>query len=221
LGIAQEVQARARGDSDTGPAPELDISRVVRPERFITPEVSGLTVGVPVLKDGKPSGQWVVYLRWADGRRESMALPDALDLGGDAKLWLHPAPGEPSIDQTPSWAEADRRAWLAGEVAPDPADVFQRVCECIAHFIDFPADCAPATTATLALWVMLTYSYPAWSAVPYLYLGGPAGSGKTRVFEVLSRLVFRPLQSSNLSAAALFRTLDSRGGTLGFRRNQA
>src|SRR4051812_6095213 len=61
---------------------------------------------------------------------------------------------------------------------------------------------------------MLTYVYVAWDAVPYLYVGGPAGSGKTRVFELLSRLCFRPLVSSNLSAPALFRTLHDRGGTL-------
>lgn len=50
--------------------------------------------------------------------------------------------------------------------------------------------------------------------VPYLFLTGPAGSGKTRVFELLMRLVYRPLTSSNLSAPALFRTLHDRGGTL-------
>ena len=66
----------------------------------------------------------------------------------------------------------------------------------------------------LALWVMLTYVYVAWDAVPYLFVTGPAGSGKTRVFELLSRLCFRPLLSSNLSAPALFRTLHDRGGTL-------
>jgi hypothetical protein len=70
------------------------------------------------------------------------------------------------------------------------------------------------TTLTLALWTLLTYVYVAWDAVPYLYVGGPAGSGKTRVFELLSRLCFRPLVSSNLSAPALFRTLHDRGGTL-------
>lgn len=68
--------------------------------------------------------------------------------------------------------------------------------------------------ATLSLWIMLTYLYVAWDAVPYLFVNGPAGSGKTRVFELLSRLAFRPLSSSNLSAPALFRTLHDRGGTL-------
>ena len=41
-----------------------------------------------------------------------------------------------------------------------------------------------------------------------------SASGKTRVFELLSRLVFRGFSSSNLSAPALFRTLHEKGGTL-------
>jgi hypothetical protein len=83
-----------------------------------------------------------------------------------------------------------------------------------AHATGNSADPPHPLIATLALWTMLTYAYVAWDAVPYLFVNGPAGSGKTRVFELLSRLVFRPLASSNLSAAALFRTLHDRGGTL-------
>jgi hypothetical protein len=81
-------------------------------------------------------------------------------------------------------------------------------------YIDLPAEHAEGTVATLALWTMLTYLYPAWPAVPYLYVGGPLGSSKTRVFEIPQQLVYRPLSSSNLTAALLFRTLHERGGTL-------
>ncbi len=214
LSIAREIQERKQAPAQSATATELDVSRIVRPERFITPEVSGLGVAIPTLCDGRPAGRWMLYLRWADGRREAMELPDSLVLSDGGKLWIHPTPGEPSVRQVPAWTEADRKAWLAGSEPPDPAEVFQRLCKCIAHFIDFPSDRAPGMAATLALWAMLTYAYPAWPAIPYLYLGGPMGSGKTRVFEVLSRLVFRPLQSSNMTGAALFRTLHSRGGTL-------
>jgi hypothetical protein len=52
--------------------------------------------------------------------------------------------------------------------------------------------------------------------VPYLFIGGPLGSGKSRTFEILSRVVFRPLSSSNLTGPALFRTLHNQGGALLF-----
>jgi len=61
---------------------------------------------------------------------------------------------------------------------------------------------------------MFTYVYPAWTALPYLSVGGPIESGKSTLFDVLARLVFRPLRSSNVTAPMLFRTLDQQGGTL-------
>jgi hypothetical protein len=75
---------------------------------------------------------------------------------------------------------------------------------------------ASGTVATLAIWSMLSYCFQAWDAVPYLYVGGPMGSGKSTLFGILNRLVHRPLASSNLTGPALFRTLHDRGGTLLF-----
>ncbi len=207
--------------STSAPAPvgspaELDISRIVRPELFLTEDVAGITVPVVIDAGGKPVARWQQYLRWSDGRRECRPLPAAIDLADNSRLWIHPTPGEPSMTATSGWSGASRRAWLAGAQAARPADVFKSVCERIAYFVDLPPDVAPGTTATLALWSMLSYAYPAWDAVPYLYIGGPLGSGKSRVFEILSRVVFRPLQSSNLTAPALFRTLHDRSGVLLF-----
>lgn len=61
---------------------------------------------------------------------------------------------------------------------------------------------------------MLSYCYPVFPAVPYLYLAGPAGSGKTRTMDLIGRMVFRPMFSSNTTAANIFRSLHARGGVL-------
>ena len=215
LNIADEVlKAQNKQQSEAKPAAELDVSHIVRPERFITPEVSGLTVAIPTLRDDRPASRLKLHLCWMDGKREVVDMPESLTLPDGRKLWIHPTPGVPSNLDMPAWSKKARQAWLAGEYSVGAADVFQRLCKCIAHYVYFPESVAPGTTATLALWVLMTYCYPAWSAIPYLYLGGPAGSGRTRVFEVLSRLILRPLQSSSLSAAALFRTLHDKGGVL-------
>jgi len=215
LSIADEVyKAQNMPQGAIMPAEELDVSHIVRPERFITPEVSGLAVSIPTLRDGSPSSYWKLLLQWADGKREAMDMPESVTLPDGSKLWIQPRPGSPSIFDMPAWSKEARQAWLDGGHSVDAADVFQRLCKCIAHYVYFPEDVAPGTTATIAMWVLMTYCHQAWSAIPYLYFGGPLGSGKTRVFEVLSRLVFRPLQSSSISAAALFRTLHDMGGTL-------
>jgi hypothetical protein len=141
-------------------------------------------------------------------------LGSIIDLPAGGRLWIHPSPSEPTPTMKPGWSQEARRKWLAGEPAPDPAEVFKGLCARFAHFLDFPKAEAPGVTATLALWAIHTYCYQAWPAVPYLFVSGPLGSGKSRVFEIVGRLVFRPLASSNTTAAALFRTLHTQGGVV-------
>jgi hypothetical protein len=200
----------------SGDSVELDIARIVRPELFITQELCGLTVPVVIDREGEPAAKWTLVLRWADGRRECRELSSCIALPDNTKLWIHPFPGEPSMTTAAGWSAASRRAWLGDSAAPNAADLFKQLCERINYFIDLPPDVAAGTTATLALWSMLTHVFQAWDSVPYLFVGGPMSSGKTRVFEILSRLVRRPLQSSNLTAPALFRSLNDHGGTLLF-----
>jgi hypothetical protein len=204
------------GAGEDDQTPELDLRGIVRPELFFHPAASGISVPVVVRADGRTAGRYVTYIQWADGRRERRELADSLDLPGGGRLWFHPSPAEPPVSAVAGWSAEGRRRWLEGVPAPDPADLFRRVCERVAYFLDLPPDVAKETTATLAVWTMLTYGYPAWPAIPYLFVGGPLGSGKTRVFEILARLVFRALVTSNLTAPALFRTLHDRGGVVLF-----
>jgi hypothetical protein len=218
LKIAANLASRPKGKGgelmDSATLSELDTSRIVRPERFIVSEVSGLAVPSTIKQGEGISGRWRLYLRWNDGRREQRSLGSKIDLPGADPLWIYPEPCEPIINVKPGWSQEARMRWLDREPAPNPAEVFKELCGRIAYFLDLPKWEAPGVTATLACWVFLTYCYQAWPAVPYLYIGGPLGSGKSRVFEILNRLIFRPLTSSNTTAAALFRTLHTRGGTL-------
>jgi len=197
---------------------EIDVNNVVRPELFFTNKVCGLAVPTMVGVGDKPAGRWRQYLRWTDGRREAVDLPPFLELPDD-RLWLQPQPPAPTptiVRGLGRWSAASRRRWLDGGGAVDPAAVFRRVCQQISEFVEFPKRSSTGDLAVISLWTVLGYLYPAWPAVPYLYFGGPVGSGKSRAFEVLARLVFRPRVSSNLTGPALFRTVHNYGGTLLF-----
>jgi Protein of unknown function (DUF3631) len=68
---------------------------------------------------------------------------------------------------------------------------------------------------TLALWAMHTYALDAADCTPYLHASSAEKrSGKTRLIEVAALLVREPLQSANISDAALFRVVDDRHPTV-------
>jgi hypothetical protein len=194
---------------------ELGDSRVVRPERFILPTVSGLTVARQVLRDGKPTTEWQLMLRWSDGRREAVPLPESLLEKGE-QVFLDPQPPSPSRDTHQGWSADGRKAWLAGEPTLEPAELCQLLVESFAEFLDLPEEKAAGILSLLTCWSFLSYVFQVFDAVPYISIGGPAGSGKTRVFDLLAQLVFRPLTTSNLTSPVLFRLLDAHGGVVLF-----
>jgi hypothetical protein len=66
----------------------------------------------------------------------------------------------------------------------------------------------------LTSWVFASWIPEAWSVVPYVFFYGPVASGKTRGLEVLHRLSYRAILSSNISSAALFRAAEAWKPTL-------
>jgi len=190
---------------------ELGDGRVVRPERFILPDVTGLAVPRRIVRGGEPVSEWMLYLRWQDGRREAMPLPEVLSVGGE-RVFIAPRPPEPPPSMLPGWSAASREAWLAGSTSMPPDEVCRLLLQSFSKYLDLPPETAAGTVAMLTAWAMLTYVFQVFDAVPYIAVGGPAGSGKSRVFELLAQVVLRPLSTSNVSNPALFRSLHAFGG---------
>jgi len=216
--MVEQQLAEAAADLAAPPPPpavaeavELGDGRVVRPERFILPDVSGLAVPRRIVRGGEPVSEWMLYLRWQDGRREAMPLPEVLSVGGE-RVFIAPRPPEPPPSMPPGWSAASREAWLAGSTSMPPDEACRLLLESFGKYLDLPSETAAGTVAMLSCWSLLSYMFPVFDAVPYLAVGGPAGSGKSRVFELLGQTVLRPLLTSNLSNPALFRSLHSFGG---------
>jgi hypothetical protein len=190
---------------------ELGDGQVSRPERLILPDVSGLTVPRRIVRGGEPVSEWMLYLRWQDGRREAMPLPEVLTVGGE-RVFIAPRPPDAPPSMPPGWSAASREAWLAGSTSMPPDEACRLLLESFGKYLDLPSESAAGTVAMLTCWSLLSYVFPVFDAVPYLAVGGPAGSGKSRVFELLGQVVLRPLLTSNLSNPALFRSLHAFGG---------
>jgi hypothetical protein len=197
---------------------ELDVSSVLRPELVLQEGLSAIAIPRMVRRGGRVEGQWVHYVQQVTTRRLDI-LSNELRVGGGETTLLSPLPCEPcagDVKNLNRWAADSRHAWLNNEPAPTTAEVLEMVKERIDRYIVLPLEAADAHLITLAAWVLMTYAYPALAAIPFLYLAGPAGSGKSRTMDVIARMVFRPLMTSNASAATIFRTRHAHGGTLLF-----
>ena len=114
----------------------------------------------------------------------------------------------------PSYAKKIDAAREMGVLAADGAALLDCARAFIGRFCVFPSD--EALTA-VALWAAHAHMVTHFHATPRLILSSPeAGSGKTRVLEVLDLLVPNAMFSLSASPAAVFRTLAQRQITLLF-----
>lgn len=66
----------------------------------------------------------------------------------------------------------------------------------------------------LSLYTMLTYYYELFDSIPYLYLNGQKGSGKSVIGSALHLFCFNAKMATDISDASLFRMTSLEGGTL-------
>ncbi len=191
---------------------EIPAAAVCRPQLFLRPGVAGLTEATTVSTSDGPAGRWLLCTQWESGRREMALLTPSLGHPDTSPIWLSPIPHPPAAGAIPGWSAAGRRQWLAGHT-PSICGVFNAVVEQVNRFVVFPDGAEVGAPAIVALWIMLTYCYPAWPAVPYIHVTGPLGSGKSRLLDLIARLAWRPTLASSMTAGVLFRTLHEHGGT--------
>ena len=97
---------------------------------------------------------------------------------------------------------------------PDPVDgrrLLDEIVEILNRFLVLPEGAAE----TMALWVLFTYVHDAGQISPYLAFQSPEKRcGKTLTLDIMDMLVLRPLNSSNATPAAIFRTIEAYRPTL-------
>ena len=197
---------------------EVESLEVTRPELVIRRDFTAMAVPRLMRMRTSLDGEWTLYAK-SGGHRSATELDPSIIIG-DQTVFVHPMPGTPDYHEANElnrWSMSSRDDWLKGKATPTTWEVLQAVMARIVRYVELPTDGEDNATgygSTLSLWVLLTYCYPVFPAVPYLYLAGPAGSGKTRTMDLMGRLAFRPTLSSNTTAANLFRSLHARGGTL-------
>lgn len=88
----------------------------------------------------------------------------------------------------------------------DGAGLLDKVRESLTAYVIFPSDeAADAVT----LWTVATHAQPAWEHATRLVIKSPLKRcGKTRLQEVIGELCHKPIRTTNISVAALVRSID-------------
>jgi hypothetical protein len=101
------------------------------------------------------------------------------------------------------------RDWTFDDPEARLAELLDDITRFVVSFVSFPS---PEARDAVAPWVLHCHAIDAFESTPRLALLSPEkGSGKTRTLEVLELLVPEPMHAVNLSAAAMFRMIQTKG----------
>lgn len=103
--------------------------------------------------------------------------------------------------------------WRRNEIEKEDLSPSSIINE-IDSFLEKTVSLDVQTRKVLSLWIYSTYYYSLFKrGFPYLFITGPAGSGKTTIELILSLLAFNPAHATNITEAALLRLVSYVGGT--------
>jgi Protein of unknown function (DUF3631) len=91
------------------------------------------------------------------------------------------------------------------------SDLLSNICTTLTKYLVLRDGCAE----TLALWAIHTHAFQCFGHSPRLAITSPEkGCGKTTTLDIVGELVARPVQTSNVTTAAIFRTVEMATPTL-------
>jgi len=92
---------------------------------------------------------------------------------------------------------------------PNPKELHKRIVEEIKKYCFLKED---ETYDIIAIYVMLTYKYKHLDFTPILHLNGEAGTGKSQIIKICSKLGFNSSTTVSTTASSFFRRIDRKRG---------
>lgn len=111
---------------------------------------------------------------------------------------------------TQEWVER----FIEGEIPDDELDPGYLVTQIEDYIRRFYYTDDPSVYKIVALYIYTTYYYELFAQIPYLFLNGSKGSGKSILNEVINLFAFNSKMAIDTSESAIFRLIDREGGTL-------
>jgi hypothetical protein len=112
----------------------------------------------------------------------------------------------------PKWSQESINAFRQGNYPiTESNELLQQITNTIRTYVDFEDE---RFYAYLALWYIGTYYHQLFNSYPYIFLNGPAQSGKTKLLTLSSCIAFNAQLSLHMNFAGIFRMVESTRCTL-------
>lgn len=110
------------------------------------------------------------------------------------------------------WSPESVMSWVEKrEIRPSLLIVYKEIKAVFENYLDY-AD--PNMYGFSAIWTMATYFFPIFDAFPIMHLTGMSGSGKSKTLDLIDKLAFNSINTSNISDASVYRLIESMRCTL-------
>lgn len=97
-----------------------------------------------------------------------------------------------------------------------PVGLYQEIKQTLKQYVELGSD---GHCGLLTSWIMATYFHRCFNAIPFVFLYGKKGCGKTRGLDLLERLAFNAYKTKGISVASLGDSIDATRST--FLNDQA
>jgi putative DNA primase/helicase len=144
------------------------------------------------------------FERCAEGISDPVVLEELADLlnGVAQDVALKTRPTSTPRESQPSWGISDPEPW-PGPVSGD--DLAAEMVQTFERFAVLP----PGAAVALSLWTLHTHAFEVATISPLLLILSPTmRAGKSTVLRILHALVKRPVLTSSISSAALYRFVE-------------
>lgn len=106
-------------------------------------------------------------------------------------------------------------AWRTKKEDVDPVKTFREIRNILSTYLWFKDEVREQYFDLLTCWVFMTYWYPMFDSVGYLFLHASPRSGKTTTMSILAHLAYEAELMGDVSGSSLFRKIEgSRGAML-------
>lgn len=100
--------------------------------------------------------------------------------------------------------------YIKGNKSVNASDLFQTIKKFIKRYVIV----AEEFYDVLVTYIFMTYVYVLFQVIPYLWVNGESGTGKSTIMKLMNKFCFNSMFCTNINPANIFRQIDNDGSTI-------